>query len=213
MNLTQLRSAIISYTENTAFTNAELDLFIVQAEQFITNEVQLPASRKSVTGSFTSGNRYLATPLDFLASHSLAVISTDGLNSYTFLLDKDVEWIRAAYAAPGNTGTPKYYALFDNNTFIVGPTPDANYSAELHYFAYPQSITSVAGTSWLGDNFDGPLLYGALIEAYTYMKGEKDLIMQYQTVFGEKMKLLKKLIDGKSRQDTYRTVQTRVPVE
>jgi hypothetical protein len=103
--------------------------------------------------------------------------------------------------------------LFNNTTFIVGPTPDANYSAELHYFAYPASITEAAGTSWLGTNFDGVLLYGALIEAYTYMKGEKDLLAQYQAIFAEKMRLLKKLIDGKTRQDTYRTVQTRVPVE
>jgi hypothetical protein len=213
VNLTELRSAIIAYTENTELTNTLLDTFIRQAEQFVTNEVQLPASRKSVSGSFTASNRYLSTPSDFLSAHSLAVLSNDGLGTYSFLLDKDVEWIRAAFDAPGNTGLPKYYALFNNTTFIVGPTPNANYSAELHYFAYPASITDPAGTSWLGDNFDGVLLYGALIEAYTYMKGEKDLLVQYQTIFAEKMRLLKKLIDGKTRQDTYRTVQTRVPVE
>lgn len=208
MTLTELQDAIKSYTENTAFTDAELNMFIKQAEQFVNNEVQLPAARKNVTGNVTSGNKYLATPADFLATFSLAIFNVDDPVTQTFLINKDVEWIRAAFAAASSTGVPKYYALFDNNTFILGPTPSANYSAELHYFGYPTSIT-VDGTSWLGTNFDSVLLYGGLIEAYTYMKGEAALIQQYQTMFTEKMKLLKQLIDGKDRQDMYRTMQVR----
>ena len=173
--------------------------------------MQLPALRKNVTGTLTSGNKYLATPSDWLATFSLAVINTD--NEYLYLLNKDVNFIRQSFPDTDSAfyGEPQYYAVFDNSTFIVGPTPDASYAAELHYFYYPASITT-ASTSWLGDNFSSALLYGSLLEAYTYMKGEQDIINQYQKRYDEAMILLKQLADGKDRQDSYRSGQVRYPV-
>ena len=210
MNYTQLVAEIQSYTENT-FQTTDIDTFIQQAEQRIYNSVQLPALRKNVTGTLTSGNKYLATPSDWLATFSLAVINTD--NEYLYLLNKDVNFIRQSFPDTDSAfyGEPQYYAVFDNSTCIVGPTPDASYAAELHYFYYPQTITT-AGTSWLGDNFSSALLYGSLLEAYTYMKGEQDIINQYQKRYDEAMILLKQLADGKDRQDSYRSGQVRYPV-
>ena len=210
MNYTQLVAEIQSYTENT-FQTTDIDTFIQQAEQRIYNSVQLPALRKNVTGSFTIGNKYLAMPSDWLATFSLAVINTD--NEYLYLLNKDVNFIRQSFPDTDSAfyGEPQYYAVFDNSTFIVGPTPDASYAAELHYFYYPASITT-ASTSWLGDNFSSALLYGSLLEAYTYMKGEQDIINQYQKRYDEAMSLLKQLADGKDRQDSYRSGQVRYPV-
>ena len=210
MNYTQLVAEIQSYTENT-FQTTDIDTFIQQAEQRIYNSVQLPALRKNVTGTLTSGNKYLATPSDWLATFSFAVINTD--NEYLYLLNKDVNFIRQSFPDTDSAfyGEPQYYAVFDNSTFIVGPTPDASYAAELHYFYYPQTITT-AGTSWLGDNFSSALLYGSLLEAYTYMKGEQDIINQYQKRYDEAMILLKQLADGKDRQDSYRSGQVRYPV-
>ena len=213
MNYTQLVNEIQSYTENT-FQTVDINTFITQAEQRIYNSVQLPALRKNVTGNLTLGNKYLATPSDWLSTFSLAVIGAD--NEYLYLLNKDVNFIRQSFPDTDAEfyGKPEYYAVFDNNTFIVGPTPDASYNAELHYFYYPESITTVAGgQTWLGDNFSSTLLYGSLLEAYTYMKGEADVIANYKARYDEAMLLLKQLGDGKDRQDAYRSGQVRYPVQ
>jgi len=196
-------------------------LFITQAEQRIYNTVQFPPLRKNVTGTITASNKYLSCPNDFLASYSLAVFSGSG--PYTFLLNKDVNFIREAYPTPTDTGTPKYYALFgptvtgstisNELSFILGPTPDTAYSAELHYYYYPESITTASsGQTWLGDNFDTVLLYGALVEAYTYMKGEADMMALYNQKYVEAIALAKRLGDGMERQDAYRSGQLRVSV-
>lgn len=217
MNYTQLATAIQDYTQNyeTEFVD-NIPTFVEQAEQRIYNNVQLPALRKNVTGACTSGNKYLACPTDYLASYSLAVI--DALGNYEYLLNKDVNFIRQAYPNPSSTGIPKYYAIFgsrldnpDELSFILGPTPDSNYSAELHYYYYPESIVT-AETSWLGDNFDSVLLYGSLVEAYTFMKGEQDLITLYNQKYVEALALLKRLGDGMDRQDAYRSGQYRQQV-
>lgn len=232
MNYTQLFDAIQSYTENNfpAFTLADsstdttteqINRFIQQAEQRIYNTVQFPSLRKNVTGTTTQDNKYLSSPSDFLAVYSMAVI--DG-GSYEYLLNKDVNYIRAAYPSPTDTGLPKYYALFgptttsdtppvitNELTFILGPTPNAAYSIELHYYYYPQSIVT-ASTTWLGDNFDSVLLYGSLVEAYTYMKGESDMLNLYEAKYKEALSLAKRLGDGMERQDAYRSGQYRQPV-
>jgi hypothetical protein len=216
MNYTQLKAAIIAYTDNqdTAF-EAEVPLFVKQAEQRIFNMVQFPSLRKNVTGSTTSANKYLACPADFLSVYSIAVVD-NATGAYEYLLNKDVNFIRQAYPVPSSVGFPKYYALFgpqssDINelTFILGPTPNATYVVELHYFFYPPSIVD-AGTSWLGDNLDSVLLYGALVEAYTYMKGEADMMALYDGKFKEALGLAKRLGDGLERSDAYRSGQFRV---
>jgi len=217
MNYTELKAAIIAYTDNqdTAF-ETEVPVFVKQAEQRIFNMVQFPSLRKNVTGSTTNNNKYLACPADFLSVYSLAVVD-NVTGAYEYLLNKDVNFIRQAYPIPSSVGFPKYYALFgpqsnDINelTFILGPTPNGTYTAELHYFYYPPSIVD-AGTSWLGDNFDSVLLYGSLVEAYTYMKGEQDLMQLYDGKFKEAMMLAKRLGDGLERSDAYRSGQFRAP--
>ena len=216
MNYAELVSAIKGYAENEfpatagSFTSTnQLNTFIQQAEQRIYNSVQFPAIRKNVTGTTTSGNKYLAMPDDFLASYSMAAI--DGSGNYEFLLNKDVNFIRAAYPSPTDSGLPAYYALFDDNTFILGPTPDANYTMELHYYYYPESIVT-AGTSWLGDNFDSVLFYAALLEAAAFMKSDLDTIKNYTDRYNEALTLAKRLGDGMDRQDAYRSGQVRIPV-
>jgi len=225
MNYAQLFETIKGYVENdfpntswsdsagtgtvTLTSKEQVDTFIQEAEQRIFNTVQLLDLRRNVTGNVTSGNKYLSVPSDWLANFSLAVVDGDG--NYEYLLNKDVNFIRQAYPNPNDTGLPYCYAYFDENSYILGPTPDANYAVELHYFYYPPSIVT-AGTSWLGDNFDSALLYGALLEAYTFMKGEADVIAQYQKRYDEAMGLLKQLGDGKNRQDMYRSGQVRYPV-
>jgi hypothetical protein len=303
MNYTELSNAIQAYTENTeADFVASIPVFVEQAEQRIYNSVQFPSIRRNVTGSMTTNNKYLQCPTDFLAVYSLAVIKADG--TYEYLLNKDVNFIRQAYPLPTDTDTPKYYALFgprsDNPTeltFILGPTPNASYSTELHYYFYPESIvqspvatlgaitggsaytagtyfdvpltggsgsgalatitvaggavtavtitngglqygvanalsaaatniggtgsgfsvpvasvTNSTGTSWLGDNFDTVLLYGSLVEAYTYMKGENDMMALYNGKYQEALALAKRLGDGMERQDAYRSGQFRQAV-
>lgn len=218
MNYAALVSAIKAYTENDfpdtagsgGLTSTEqIDIFIQEAEQRIFNTVQLLDLRKNVTGNVTSGNKYLSVPSDWLANFSLAVI--DGAGKYSYLLNKDVNFIRESFPNPSTTGLPTHYAYFDENSYILGPTPDSNYSVELHYFYYPPSIVT-AGTTWLGDNFDSVLLYGSLLEAYTFMKGEADVIAGYQKRYDEAMGMLKQLGEGKNRQDMYRTPQARYPV-
>jgi len=231
MNYSELSAAIQTYTENnfptitladssTVSSTAQINRFIEQAEQRIYNSVQFPSLRKNVTGTITSSNKYLSCPEDFLAPYSLAVYPYGG-GDYIFLLNKDVNFIREAYPGPTSTGTPKYYALFgptvssgaisNELSFILGPTPDTTYSAELHYYYYPESITT-AVTTWLGDNFDTVLLYGSLVEAYTFMKGEQDLIALYDGKYKEALGLAKRLGDGMERQDAYRSGQYRQAV-
>ena len=281
MTYTELKAAIIAYTENQGLTESDLATFTRQAEQRIYNSVQIANLRKNMTGSLTLGNSYLSCPNDYLSSYSLAVYSyatplatgssgaftisvTSATNikvgqyvygssigtgavvtlingttitlsvansgtmtgatvtfqgEFSYLLNKDVNFIREVYPVPQNTGQPKYYAIFgplsSNVTelsFIVGPTPDMAYAAELHYYYYPPSIVD-AGTSWLGDNFDSALLYGALVEAYTYMKGEQDMMVLYDTKYKESLMLLKNLGDGKQRGDAYRDGQVKLPVK
>ena len=217
MNYTQLSNAIQAYTENTeADFIAEIPVFVQQAEQRIYNSMQFPSIRKNVTGSTSSGNKYLGCPSDFLAVYSIAVIDATG--AYEYLLNKDVNFIRQAYPQPTDTAIPKYYALFGSQsndvnelTFILGPTPDATYGVELHYYYYPESIVT-SSTTWLGDNFDSVLLYGSLVEAYTYMKGEQDMMALYNQKFMEALALAKRLADGMERQDAYRSGQFRQKV-
>ncbi len=193
----------------TLTSTEQINTFIRQAEQRIFNTVQLLDLRKNVTGNCTIGNRYLSVPSDWLANFSVAVIDASG--NYEYLLNKDVSFIRQSFPNPSATGIPYCYAYFDKDSFILGPTPDAAYTIELHYFYYPPSIVD-AGTSWLGDNFDSTLLYGTLLEAYTFMKGEEDVLKQYQQRYDEAMAMLKQLGEGKNRQDSYRSGQVRYPV-
>jgi hypothetical protein len=225
MNYATLFETIKGYVENdfpnTTWTDSagsgsvtltsteQINTFIKQAEQRVFNTIQLLDLRKNVTGTCTTGNKYLTVPTDWLANFSLAVI--DGNGNYEYLLNKDVNFIRQAYPNPNDTGLPTYYAYFDENSFILGPTPSDNYTMELHYFYYPPSIVD-AGTSWLGDNFDSVLLYGSLLEAYTFMKGEPDVIQGYQKRYDEAMAMLKMLSEGKNRQDMYRSGQARYSV-
>ena len=224
MNYSTLFQTIQAYAENnfpdtvvatttattTSFlTKDQVDTFIRQAEQRIYNSANLPVMRDNVTGNCTSGNRFLATPTDWLSTFSLARINADG--SYDYLLNKDVEFIRESFPIPATTGAPTHYAIFDENTFILGPTPDADYTMELLYYAYPASIVT-SGTTWLGTNFDSVLLYGSLLEAYAFMKGEKDVNDNYVARYNEALAMLKQLGEGKDRQDTYRTTQARVQV-
>ena len=210
MNYSQLSTLIQDYCESTeqSFVS-NIPTFVQLAEERIYNSVQLPAIRKNVTGTMTQGFQYFSLPSDWLSTFSLAVIdpvTTD----YEYLLNKDVNFIRASYPPPGSTGKPKYYAIWNNNSMILGPTPDANYTAELHYY-YPASIVTNS-TSWLGDNFETVLLYGSLREAYTYLKGEQDMMQYYDQKYQESLGLLKRLGDGLDRQDAYRSGQVRVPV-
>lgn len=208
-----LSQAIQDYTEiNEPTFVANIPNFIVNAETIINNYVQLPAYRKNVTGSATAGFQYLTLPPDFLSTFSVAVVGSDSLNTYSYLLNKDVNYIREAFPFPGVTGEPQYYAIFDASTFLLGPTPDQSYSIELHYFAYPPSITT-ADTSWIGTNFPNVLLYGSLVEAYTYAKGEPDLLQTYQQKFQEGLDSLKNLADSKDREDAFRTTQVRYPTK
>lgn len=221
MNYAELSAAIQEYTQNyeTDFV-ANIPVFVEQAEQRIYNTVQFPSIRKNVTGYTTNGNKYLSCPTDFLAVYSMAVISG---GEYLYLLNKDVNYIREAYpsTASANYGLPKYYALFgpattntnppvitNELTFLLAPTPDATYDVELHYYYYPESIVT-AGTSWLGDNFDSVLLYGSLMEAYTFMKGEPDMIALYTQRYQDALALAKRLGDGMERGDAYRDGQYR----
>jgi hypothetical protein len=225
MNYTQLTAAICDYTQN--FDQDFIDnipVFVKQAEQRIYNTVQFPSLRKNMTGTLTASNKYLSAPGDFLAVYSLAVVDATG--AYEYLLNKDVNFIRQAYPTPTSTGLPRYYALFGPTTtnstppvvtnelsFILGPTPDAAYTVELHFYYYPESISvAVSGQTWLGDNFDSVLLYGSLVEANTFMKGEADMTALYTAKYTEALALAKRLGDGMERQDAYRSGQYRQAV-
>jgi len=235
MNYSELVAAIQSYTENqfpasyladgsTVSYTTQLNTIIEQAEQRIYNSMQFPSLRKNQTGTVSTATSYLSAPNDFLSAYSFAVIDATG--RYNYLLNKDVNFIREAYPNPTSTGLPKYYALFgptvsgvtitNELSFILGPKPDAAYTVELHYYYYPVSIADTlnnpSGTTWLGDNFDTVLLYGCLVEAYTFMKGETDLISLYDTKYKEALALAKRLGDGLERQDAYRSGQYRQAV-
>jgi hypothetical protein len=219
MTYAQLVTAVTDYTQNT-FDTTTINTMIQQAEQRIYNTVQIANLRKNVTGVLSSGNKYLACPADFLSTYSLAVYPASGTGDYLYLLNKDVNFMRDAYPNPATTGKPKHYAIFgpqsanvNELSFILGPTPDANYNAELHYYYYPESIV-VTATTWLGDNFDSALLYGTLAEAGTYMKSspEDNMYKLYQERYVQAIALLKNLGDGKQRMDAYRDGQVRVPV-
>ena len=208
MNYSELAAAVASTTVNE-FAADDMARFARLTEQKVYNAVQFPALRKNVTGNLTPAGPYLTLPADFLYPYSLAVVTPSG--DYEYLVDKDVNYIRQAYPGPASTGVPKCYAIFDQDTLIVGPTPAANYAVELHYGYYPESIVT-AGTTWLGDNFDSVLLNGMLVEAARFMKEEQDVIALYVKMFDESMMQLKRLGDGLLRMDTYRTPQVRVPV-
>ena len=221
-----LTNAIQAYTEVDEPTFvSNIPTFIKDVERLVNNTVQLPAFRKNVTGTTTAGFQYLDLPQDFLSMFSLAVVDPDlplATQNYRYLLNKDVNYIREFFPYPGVEGVPQYYALFDSgvsagvNTgaFLLGPTPDKAYTMELHYYAYPQSITTApSGQSWLSINFPNVLLWGALVEAYIFLKGEADLVQTYQAKYDQAMALLKQLGDGKDRQDNYRVTQVRDKVQ
>ncbi len=213
MTYAELSQAIQDYTQNTEATFvSNLPVFVRQAEQRIYNAAQMPAFRKSTTSTLTPSNRYLTAPTDFLAPFEMSVYGSDGV--YHNLLFKDVGWMREAFPDPTVTGVPDYYALYNATTFLFSRTPDIAYTAEVHYFGYPTSLVDVnSGTyTWLSEFFDSVLLYGCLVEAYIFMKGEPDLIATYDTKYKEALQLMKTLGDGKDRIDTYRILQTRVPV-
>ena len=222
MNYTELVATIEAYAENydtgTGGFVQNIPVFVQQAEQRIYNTVQLPSLRKNVTGVLTVSNKYLSAPTDYLATYSMAIVQNPGTatESYTYLLNKDVNFIREAYPTPADTGVPEYYALFgpqysypNELSFILGPTPNNNYTVELHYFYYPQSIVT-AGTTWLGDNFDSVLLYGSLLEAAAYMKSDAETINFYKDRYGEALALLTRLGNGLERGDAYRDGQTKL---
>jgi hypothetical protein len=224
MNYAQLSATIQAYSESDEPLFVEnIPVFVQASEQRIYNSVQLSYLRKNVTGSVTPSNKYLSAPTDFLSVYSVAIIKANG--EYEYLLNKDVNFIRQAYPSPTDTGLPKYYAIFGPTTtggnppeltnemsFLLGPTPDTGYSVELHYFFYPESIVT-AGTTWLGDNFDTALLYGAMREAAIFQRQEPDVVANYEAKYQETMMLLKQLGDGKERSDAYRSGQVRYPVK
>ncbi len=237
MNYTTLFNTVKGYLENdfpsVSFTDVagtgsttltgtqQINTFITQAEERIYNSVQIPALRKNVTGVTFGGNKYLSCPSDFLSSFSLAVIDGDG--NYEYLLNKDVNFMRAAYPNPNDEGLPKYYALFGPTvvgetitaelSFILAPTPDDSYDVELHYYYYPVSITEAAsGQTWLGDNYSPVLLYGSLVEAYIFMKGEADLIAGYEKKYQDAIMQLNRLGTGLERGDAYRDGQAKIKV-
>ena len=219
---TGLTEAIQAYTQvNESTFVSNIPNFIKNVERLVNNTVQLPAIRRNVTGTVTSGFPYVDLPDDFLAMFSFAVQTTDVDGTrYSYLLNKDVNYIREMFPYPGVEGVPQYYALFNvndsalpgvfNATFIMGPTPDQDYTVELHYYAYPTSLVdSSTGTTWLSTNYPNVLLWGSLVEAYLYLKGEQDLVQNYQSKYDQAMQLLKQLGDGKDRQDNYRVTQVR----
>lgn len=205
MNYSELTANIQDICEQT-FTADQLAMFTQQAEQKIYTTVDLPAFRKNQTGSLTSGNKYLTMPTGMLYVYSLAVIDTDG--EYYYLINKDVNFIREAYPKPSDTGQPKHYAVFDQDTFIVGPAPNANYNSEIHFSYYPESIVT-EGTTWLGEEFDSALLNGALVEAIRFQKGEADMVALYEKLYVQALTLLVNVGDGKLRGDAYRDGQVK----
>jgi|TARA_B100000212_G_scaffold159478_2_gene119824 hypothetical protein len=208
MNYTEITNAIKEYTDNTETTFVNnIPNFVRQTEERIYRSILIPELRKNVTTSLTTSNRFLAKPTDFLAVFSIAVV--DGSSNYSFLLPKDVNFIREAYPATATSGLPVYYSLFDGDNFLIAPTPDSTYTVQLHYYYDPPSIVT-SSTSWLGDNAEATLLYGTLVEAYTFMKGEADIISFYKTRYDEAMAGLQQLADGRNKRDSYRNGEPRI---
>lgn len=209
LNYSQLKAAMYGYLsadQNSLLSATDIDVVIQQAEQRIYRDVQIPVLKKNVAGNLTTNNRYLTTPDDYLATYSLAVNNN---GSYEYLLPKEVEFLREAYPSTSSTGVPRYYGIFDNNTFIIGPPPNQNYNVELHYYYEPTSIV-VSNTTWLGDNAEDALLYACLVELYTYLKGEPDLLQSYEARYQEAKNNLKLLGEGRNRVDTYRNEPPRM---
>lgn len=209
LNYSQLKAAMYGYLsadENSLLNATDIDVVIQQAEQRIYRDVQIPVLKKNVTGNLSTGNRYLTTPDDYLATYSLAVNNN---GTYEYLLPKEVEFMREAYPSTTATGVPRYYGIFDDNTFIVGPPPNQSYDVELHYYYEPPSIVSASQT-WLGDNAEDALLYACLVELYTYLKGEQDLLQTYEARYQEAKNNLKLLGEGRNRVDTYRNEPPRM---
>ena len=214
MTYTELVAQIQSYTEDE-YSTVDVNTFITQAENRIFNSVNLPALRRNDTGVIDFANKYLNVPDDWLATYSLAAVDP-ATNEYTFLLNKDVNFIRQSFpdTDEAHYGKPQYYAIFDDTTFILGPTPDKAYTAELHYFFYPESITTAAsGQSWLGDNYSSVLLYGSLLEAATFLKSDAETITNYTNRYNQAMIELTRLGEGKNTRDAYRSGQTRIPAK
>ena len=208
MNYTEITNAIKEYTDNTETTFVNnIPNFVRQTEERIYRSILIPELRKNVTTSLSTSNRFLAKPTDFLAVFSIAVV--DGSSNYSFLLPKDVNFIREAYPATATSGLPVYYSLFDGDNFLIAPTPDSTYTVQLHYYYDPPSIVT-SSTSWLGDNAEATLLYGTLVEAYTFMKGEADIISFYKTRYDEAMTGLQQLADGRNKRDSYRNGEPRI---
>ena len=208
MNYTELTNAIKEYTDNaeTIFVN-NIPNFVRQTEERIYRSILIPELRKNVTTSLSTSNRFLAKPTDFLAVFSIAVV--DGSSNYSFLLPKDVNFIREAYPATGTTGLPVYYSQFDGDNFLLAPTPDSTYTVQLHYYYDPPSIVT-SSTSWLGDNAESALLYGSLLEAYSFMKGEPDIVGFCKTRYEEALASLQQLADGRNKRDSYRNGEPRI---
>lgn len=209
MNYTELTAAIVAYTENTEFTATETDRFIRQAEQRIYNEVNLPLERKTVTSTLTIGDPSFSLQADFLSCFEFSITLVSG--RVVYLINKDVNFLREAYPVAATQGQPVCYAQDSSSTFQVAPTPDLAYATTLVYYGYPTSIVDASYT-WLGNNFDSVLLYGALLEAGTYMKYDEVEMKNYKERYAEAIKQLKVLAEGKNRQDTYRSGQARYPV-
>ena len=205
----QLVDAIYVYlsTDANGMPTADVNTIIRQAEQRIYYDVQIPVLKKNVTGNLTSGNRYLTTPDDYLATYSIAVNNN---GTYEYLLPKDVAFLREAYPSTATTGVPRYYAIFDNDTFLIGPPPNQNYEVELHYFYEPPSLVDQPTGTWLSENAENALLYGCLFEAYTYLKGEQDLVALYAAKYKESLEALRMIGEGRNRSDTYRNGQPRI---
>ena len=208
MNYTELTNAIKEYTDNaeTTFVN-NIPNFVRQTEERIYRSILIPELRKNVTTSLSTSNRFLAKPTDFLAVFSIAVV--DGSSNYSFLLPKDVNFIREAYPATGTTGLPVYYSQFDGDNFLLAPTPDSTYTVQLHYYYDPPAIVT-SSTSWLGDNAESALLYGSLLEAYSFMKGEPDIVGFCKTRYEEALASLQQLADGRNKRDSYRNGEPRI---
>lgn len=211
MTYDELYASIIDFTESNDTTFVEnIPTFVKNTEKRIYSTVLIPVLRRNVTGNMTANNKYLTCPSDFLSPYELAVVKADG--SYEYLLQKEVSYVRQNYPEPSYAGVPKYYAQFDENTFILGPTPASSYVAELHYYYYPESIVTL-GTSWVGENFPMCLLYGALCEANIFLKGEGDMQQNYEKMFQENMALLKNYADGRTRNDNFRLTEPRIKLQ
>ena len=211
MTYAELKAAIQDYSNNTETSFvASIPTFVKQAEQRIYRAVNLPVNRKNVAGTMTDGNKYLSVPTDFLLPLSLSLTSSS--DAQVFLLNKDANFIRATYPNASTEGVPKYYGVFTDDTFILGPTPNANFVTELHYYYKPASIVD-SSTSWLGTNADTVLLYGSLVEAYTYMKGDADIMQLYQQRHQEALDLLRAQAEGRMTGDEYRDGTARMMVK